>query len=130
MTPDDRRYSAEHEWALVEGDEVVVGITDFAQAQLGGITYVELPRVGEQVKQMRIMGVVESTKTASDLYSPVTGEVTAVNEAAVDDPEKINDSPYGDGWLIRVRPEAPDELENLMTAEEYDRHVGDRGAEE
>ena len=130
MTPDDRRYSEEHEWAKLEGGEVVVGITNFAQAQLGGISYVELPRVGDQVKQMRIMGVIESTKTASDLYSPVTGEVTAVNEAAVSDPEKINDSPYEEGWLIRVRPEDPAELENLMTAEEYDRHVSDRGAEE
>ena len=130
MTPDDRRYSSEHEWAKVDGDEVVVGITDFAQEQLGDVVYVELPRVGDQVKQGRVMGVIESVKAASDLYSPVSGEVAAVNEAAAGEPQKVNDAPYEDGWLIRVRPEATDELNNLMTAEQYDLHVSDRGSEE
>ncbi len=130
MTPDDRRYSSEHEWARVDGDEVVVGITDFAQTQLGDVVYVELPRVGDQVKQMKVMGVIESVKAASDLYSPVTGEVVAVNDAAVSEPQAINDSPYERGWLIRVRPDNLDELKGLMSAEEYDLHVSDRGAEE
>jgi glycine cleavage system H protein len=130
VTPDDRRYSAEHEWARVDGDEVVVGITDFAQSQLGDVVYVELPGVGDQVKQMRVMGVIESVKAASDLYSPVTGEVVAVNEAAVGEPQAINDSPYDRGWLIRVRPNSLDELDSLMSAADYDLHVSDRGAEE
>ncbi len=130
MTPDDRRYSAEHEWAKVEGDEVLVGITDFAQAQLGDVVYVELPRVGDQVKQMKVMGVIESVKAASDLYSPVSGEVIAVNESAVSEPQRINDSPYEDGWLIRVRPDDAGELDNLMSADEYERQVSERGAEE
>ena len=130
MTPDDRRYSTEHEWARVEGGEVVVGITDFAQAQLGDVVYVELPQAGDQVKQMKAMGVIESVKAASDLYSPVTGEVVAVNDAAVDEPQAINDSPYDRGWLIRVRPENLDELTSLLSAQDYDLHVSDRGDEE
>ncbi|HLH22387.1 MAG TPA: glycine cleavage system protein GcvH [Chloroflexota bacterium] len=130
MTPDDRRYSTEHEWAKAEGGEVVVGITDFAQEQLGDVVYVELPSVGDQVKQGRVMGVVESVKAASDLYSPVSGEVVAVNDAAVGEPQKLNDAPYTDGWLIRVRPDNLDELNNLMTAEQYDLRVSDRGPEE
>jgi glycine cleavage system H protein len=130
VTPDDRRYSAEHEWAKLDGDEVVVGITDFAQAQLGDVVYVELPPVGDQVKQMKVMGVIESVKAASDLYSPVSGEVVAVNEGAVNEPQKVNDSPYEEGWLIRVRPDDAAELSTLMSAADYDLHVGDRGPEE
>ena len=130
MTPDDRRYSEGHEWAKVDGGEVLVGITDFAQEQLGDVVYVELPKVGDQVKQGRVMGVIESVKAASDLYSPVTGEVIAVNEAAVGEPQKVNDSPYVDGWLIRVRADSADELDNLMTATNYDQHVSERGSEE
>ncbi|MBX5491002.1 MAG: glycine cleavage system protein GcvH [Chloroflexi bacterium] len=120
MAPDDRRYSKEHEWAKLEGDEVVVGITDFAQSQLGDVVYVELPKVGDQVQQMKVMGVIESVKTASDLYSPVSGEVVAVNEAAVSEPQVINESPYDRGWLIRVRPDNPDELQQLISAAEYE----------
>jgi glycine cleavage system H protein len=130
VTPDDRRYSAEHEWAKLDGGEVTVGITDFAQDQLGDVVYVELPSVGDQVKQGRVMGVVESVKAASDIYSPVSGEVIAVNDAAVAEPQKLNDAPYEDGWLIRVRPDSADELSNLMTAAQYDQHVSDRGPEE
>jgi len=130
VTPDDRRYSTEHEWARVEGSEVIIGITDFAQAQLGDVVYVELPRAGDQVKLMKTMGVIESVKAASDLYSPVTGEVVAVNDAAVEEPQSINDSPYDRGWLIRVRPENLDELTSLLSAQDYDLHVSDRGEEE
>jgi glycine cleavage system H protein len=129
-TPDDRRYSAEHEWAKQDGNEVVVGITDFAQAQLGDVVYVELPRIGDQVEQMKVMGVIESVKAASDLYSPVTGEVVAVNEGTVNEPQKVNDSPYDEGWLIRVRPDDAAERSALMSAADYDQHVGDRGPEE
>src|SRR5262249_15518659 len=130
MTPDDRRYSAEHEWAKQDGHEVVVGITDFAQAQLGDVVYVELPRIGDQVQQMKVMGVIESVKAASDLYSPVTGEGVTVNEGTVNEPQKANDAPYEEGWLIRVRPDNAAELSALMSAAEYDQHVGDRGPEE
>jgi glycine cleavage system H protein len=130
VTPDDRRYSSEHEWAKVDGAEVSVGITDFAQEQLGDVVYIELPSVGARVKQGEVMGVVESVKAASDLYSPVSGEVAAVNDAAVAEPQNVNDAPYADGWLIRVRPDRLAELDNLMTAEQYDLHVSDRGAEE
>ncbi len=130
MTPDDRRYSSEHEWAKLDGGEVTVGITDFAQEQLGDVVYVELPSVGDQLKQGRVMGVVESVKAASDLYSPVSGEVIAINDAVVSEPQKLNDAPYADGWLIRVRPDNPGELDNLMTAAQYDLHVSDRGPEE
>jgi glycine cleavage system H protein len=130
VTPDDRRYSSEHEWAKLDGGEVAVGITDFAQEQLGDVVYVELPSVGDQVKQGRVMGVVESVKAASDLYSPISGEVLAVNDVVVNEPQKLNDEPYADGWLIRVRPDSPGEMDNLMTAEKYDLHVSDRGSEE
>jgi glycine cleavage system H protein len=130
MTPDDRRYSTEHEWAKVEGEQVIVGITDFAQTQLGDVVYVELPRPGDQVKQLKVMGVIESVKAASDLYSPVTGEVVSVNEAAVGEPQTINDSPYEEGWLIRVRAENFDELASLMSADEYEAHVRDHTSEE
>jgi glycine cleavage system H protein len=130
VTPDDRRYSKEHEWARVEGGEVIVGISDFAQAQLGDVVYVELPRAGDQVKLMKVMGVIESVKAASDLYSPVTGEVVAVNEAAVGEPQAINDFPYDRGWLIRVRPDNLEELTSLLSAKDYDLHVSDRGEEE
>jgi glycine cleavage system H protein len=127
VTPDDRRYSAEHEWAKVEGDEVVVGITDFAQSQLGDVVYVELPKVGDHVEQMKVMGVIESVKAASDLFSPVSGEVVAVNDAVIDAPQKINESPYEEGWLIRVRPERLDELNNLLSAAEYERRISGQG---
>ncbi len=130
MTPDDRRYSTEHEWAKVDGSEVVVGITDFAQEQLGDVVYLELPNVGDKLKQGKVMGVIESVKAASDLYSPISGEVVAVNEAAVSEPQTVNDAPYEAGWLVRVRPDNTDELQSLMTAEQYDLHVSDRGAEE
>lgn len=127
MDPTDRKYSEEHEWALVEGDVVTVGITDYAQDQLGDVVYVELPNVGAHVDFMKVFGVIESVKTASDLYSPVTGEVVEINEALVDEPAGVNDAPYGDGWLIKVRPESSEslraELDKLMTAEQYAQHV-------
>ncbi|HLI28169.1 MAG TPA: glycine cleavage system protein GcvH [Chloroflexota bacterium] len=129
MTPDDRRYSREHEWAKLEGSEVVVGITDFAQAQLGDVVYVELPKVGDQVTQMKEMGVIESVKTASDLFSPVSGEVVAVNEAVVSEPQLVNESPYERGWLIRVRPDNPDELRQLLSAAEYEALIAEGDSE-
>ena len=120
-TPDDRRYTSEHEWALREGDLVVVGITDHAQDALGDIVFLELPEVGRQLQQNEPLGVVESVKAVSDIYSPVSGEVVEVNQALVGAPETINSDPYGAGWMIKVRPAAPEEIDGLMTAADYDR---------
>ena len=124
MDPDDRRYTKEHEWVKLEGDEALVGITHFAQDQLGDVVYIELPKVGDRVQMMKPFGVIESVKTASDLYSPLTGEVIEVNSAVVDEPQRVNDAPYADGWLIKVRPDDPSEIERLMTAQQYGESVG------
>ena len=118
-TPADLKYSKEHEWARVEGDVVTVGITDFAQHQLGDVVYVELPKVGSQVRLMTPFGVVESVKTASDLFSPVNGEVIDVNGALADQPELVNASPYAGAWMIRVRMSNPADLEQLLSPADY-----------
>jgi glycine cleavage system H protein len=125
MTPKELRYSKEHEWVKVEGNEAVIGITDHAQDQLGDVVYVELPSVGQQVEQFKTFGVVESVKAASDLYSPLSGEVVAVNEALSKSPEKVNEEPYGTGWMIKVRMKDSAELGSLMDAEGYDRVVAE-----
>lgn len=117
--PDDRRYSAEHEWALLLGDVVVVGITDYAQHELGDVVYVELPKVGEEVIATRDLGAIESVKAASDIFSPVTGEIVAVNEDLVAHPEWVNESPYERGWMVRIRLDDPAELDELLDAEAY-----------
>lgn len=124
MDPQDRRYTKEHEWVRIEGGLAVVGITDFAQDQLGDVVYVELPKVGDRVEMMKPFGVIESVKTASDLYGPVTGEVVEVNEALNDEPQLVNDTPYEGGWLIKVRPDDPSEIDSLMTAQDYADQVG------
>lgn len=117
MNPKDLKYTKSHEWAKVEGGAAVVGVTHFAQEQLGDITFVDLPAVGGKVEAGMEMGSIESVKAASDLYSPVTGEVVAVNAALADHPELINQSPYGDGWLIKVT--LTDKLEGLLDADAY-----------
>ncbi len=119
MIPTDLRYSKDHEWVRIEADEAVVGITDFAQEQLGDVVYVELPPVGQQVTQFKPFGVVESVKAASDLYAPVSGEVVAVNSELAKAPEKVNEDPYSSGWIIRVRLKDPAELNNLLDAGAY-----------
>ncbi|HEV8636288.1 MAG TPA: glycine cleavage system protein GcvH [Chloroflexota bacterium] len=121
--PTDLKYTAEHEWIKVEGDRGRVGITDFAQDQLGDVVYVELPKVGTKVTQFAVFGVIDSVKASSDLYSPVTGEVVAVNEALTDSPELVNKEPYGSGWMIEVRLAEPAELGKLMDASAYESHV-------
>lgn len=118
--PADLLYSESHEWVKIEGDEALVGITHFAQESLGDITYVDLPAVGDSVSAESDFGSVESVKAASDLISPVSGEVTAVNEALADAPEKINADAFGDGWLIRVKLSA--KPEGLMDAAAYEEH--------
>lgn len=124
--PKELRYTASHEWVREEGDGVVaVGITHHAQEQLGDLVFVELPETGTTVSAAEEFGVVESVKAASDLYSPVTGEVVAVNEALAETPETINADPYGDGWLIQVRLDDPGELDGLLDAEGYAAHLED-----
>lgn len=125
MVPKDLRYSKEHEWVKVEGEDAVVGITDHAQEQLGDVVYVELPPVGEQLQQFKNFGVVESVKAASDLFSPVSGEVVAVNTELGKSPEKVNEEPYDSGWMVRVRLKDPEELNNLLDAAAYEKEVAE-----
>ena len=117
--PDDLLYSAEHEWLRVEGDRATLGITDHAQDQLGDIVYVELPEPGSRVEAGAALGVVESVKTVSDLYAPISGEVIERNERLVDAPELVNASPYEQAWMLRVRIEDRAQLEALLTPESY-----------
>ncbi len=119
MFPDKLKYTKEHTWVKVEGNVGLVGLTDFAQSQLGDIVFVELPSVGEEVEYMSEFGVVESTKTVSDLYSPISGEVLEVNEDLFDNPEIINEDSYDDGWLISVEMNDHSELDLLMSSDEY-----------
>ena len=119
-SPTDRRYTKEHEWVRVEDDLGTVGITDYAQDQLGDIVYLDLPSPGTQVKQLDKLGEIESVKAVSDLYSPVSGEVVEVNQEVNDRPELVNQSPYEQGWLVRLRLADPAELDSLLTAEQYD----------
>ncbi|RHW42674.1 glycine cleavage system protein GcvH [Neobacillus notoginsengisoli] len=119
-TPKDLRYSEEHEWVKVEGDKVRIGITHFAQSELGDIVFVELPEVGDDVTADEPFGSVESVKTVSELYSPVSGKVVEVNEDLSDSPEFVNESPYEKAWMVVVELSDTSELDNLMTAEQYD----------
>ncbi len=121
--PKELKYTKEHEWARVDGDSVVVGITDHAQDSLGDIVYVELPEEGSSVAKDEPFGVVESVKAVSDLYAPVTGSVTEVNDAIVDSPEVINEDPYGEAWMIRIELTSADELDDLMSAEDYEKYL-------
>ena len=119
MIPEDLHYSEEHEWVRVEGDVVVIGITDFAQDQLGDIVYVDLPDVGGQVESGSVGGELESTKSVSDVFCPVSGEVVARNESLDGGSEVINSDPYGEGWLFKVRPSEDDVTAALLTPEQY-----------
>jgi glycine cleavage system H protein len=117
--PTDRKYTKTHEWVLIEGDIATIGITDYAQNELGDITYVELPGVGDMLGQSDSFGIVESVKAASDIYMPLAGEVTDANADTESAPELLNSSPYQDAWLIKVKISEPDQLENLMDADSY-----------
>jgi glycine cleavage system H protein len=123
VDPSDRRYTVEHEWIKLEGDTAVVGITDFAQDQLGDVVYVELPKVGDRIEAMKPFGVIESVKTASDLFAPVTGTVTEVNDELMNQPQLVNDSVYETGWLIRVSPDDPTDVDKLLTSEQYAQQI-------
>ena len=123
--PRQLKYTQEHEWVSLEEDgTATIGITDFAQSELGDIVFVELPQEGDNLVQMESFGTIEAVKTVSDLYSPVTGEVMAVNQQLQDAPTLINESPYDDGWLVRVRLTDPSELERLLTSEQYTEQIG------
>jgi glycine cleavage system H protein len=124
MYPENLRYSKEHEWVRVEGDTGTIGITDHAQQELGDIVYVDLPKVGTRLEQGKTAGSVESVKAVSDIYAPVTGEVTEINQALADTPEKLNADPHGEAWLIKIKLSAPGELEKLMSAAEYQTYIG------
>jgi glycine cleavage system H protein len=119
-TPKELRYSEEHEWVKTEGDNFRVGITHFAQSELGDIVFVELPEVGTEVKADEPFGSVESVKTVSELYAPVSGKVVEVNEELNDNPEYVNESPYEKAWMVVIEPSDKNELDNLMTAEQYE----------
>jgi glycine cleavage system H protein len=123
--PADRRYSSEHEWAKVEDGRVRVGITKFAADRLSDIVYVELPSVGTEVSFMQPFGVIESVKAASDLYAPVSGRLVEVNEKLQTQPEIVGTDPHGDGWMIVVEPSDPSELDKLMDAAAYEKHIGE-----
>ena len=127
-SPSDLRYTREHEWARREEDgSLTIGITDHAQEALGDVVFVELPEVGEQVEAEDKFGVVESVKTVSDLYSPVAGEISAVNQQLEDAPETVNEDAYGDGWMIRITPSDSASFDTLMDAAAYDSFVASEG---
>lgn len=117
--PEDLRYTKDHEWARVEGETATVGITDYAQTQLGDIVYVELAQVGGQVKAGSPMGTIEAVKAVSDIMCPVSGEIIEVNEDLASTPEKIKESPYGDGWMVKIKISDPAELKSLLKAADY-----------
>jgi glycine cleavage system H protein len=120
MIPSDLRYTREHEWVRVEGDEAVVGVTAYAAEQLGDIVFVELPAVGTTVDQFATFGVVESVKAVSDLFAPVAGAVLGTNDALADRPELVNSDPYGEGWMVRIRLADPAQVAELLDAGAYD----------
>lgn len=121
--PSDRRYSNEHEWVMVDGDIAAIGISDFAQDQLGEVVYVDLPSEGDTVSAGDSFGEIESVKSVSELFAPVTGEIVAVNDALSDAPETVNSDPHGDGWMIKVKMDDASEADALMSAEEYDTFI-------
>ncbi len=123
MTPEDSKYAKSHEYVHVEGDIGTVGITDYAQKELGDVVFVELPQVGSQLEQNEELGSIESVKAVSELFAPISGEVVEVNEKLKDKPELVNTDPYGDGWMVRVKLSDATELDVLMGAEEYDEYV-------
>lgn len=125
--PSELKYTKDHEWAKVEGKVATVGITQFAVEQLGDVTLVELPKVGATVRQGEVMGNIESVKTVSELFAPLSGTVQEVNGALTDAPQAVNEEPYGKGWMVRIAMSAPDEVGKLMDAAAYEKHVASEG---
>jgi glycine cleavage system H protein len=124
MYPENFRYTKEHEWVLAADGTGTVGITDHAQEELGDIVYVDLPKVGAHVEAGKTLGSVESVKAVSDIYSPVSGEVVEINQTLADAPEKLNSDPHGAAWLVKIKLSAPAEIENLMSAADYQNYIG------
>ncbi len=124
MYPTDRRYSKDHEWVQVDGDAVTIGITDFAQGELGDIVYVELPEVGQSFKQDDVLGTIESVKAVSEVYAPVSGTVLEVNSALDEGPEKVNRDAHGEGWYCKIKLDDPSELDGLLAAAAYQELIG------
>lgn len=123
MTPEDNRYAKSHEYVHAEGDIGIIGISDYAQKELGDVVFVELPQVGTQLELGDDLGSIESVKAVSELFAPVSGEVIEINEALADKPELVNTDPYGDGWMVKIRISDPTELDDLMPAAEYDEYT-------
>jgi glycine cleavage system H protein len=123
MYPSNYLYSREHEWVRVEDDQCTLGVTEFAQHELGEVVFVELPEVGQVFNTNDELGTIESVKAVAEVFSPVAGEIVEVNDAVVDDPEMLNDDPHGEGWLVKIRFSSADDLKALMTAEQYEEYV-------
>lgn len=122
--PDDLKYTAEHEWIRVEGDEVVVGVTEFAQGELGDVVFIEIETEGETLARGDTFGTIEAVKTVSDLYMPLDGEVVKVNPALEETPELVNSQPFGEGWMVRIKMSDPAQLEDLIPADDYRSMIG------
>lgn len=123
-TPENLRYTEDHEWVIVDGEVLIVGITDFAQGELGDIVYVDIDTEGETLEQNETFGSVEAVKTVSDLFMPVAGEVLEINEALADNPELVNSDPYGEGWMVKLKPNNMADVDELLDAEAYKAKVG------
>ena len=121
--PKDLKYTKDHEWVKVEGDNVTIGITDYAQGELGDIVYIEVETIGENLDSEEVFGTVEAVKTVSDLFMPLSGEVLEYNDQLESTPESVNNDPYGNGWLIKIKMSNPSELDNLMSAEDYEKSI-------
>ncbi len=117
--PSELKYTKDHEWVKVEGDQITVGITDFAQSELGDIVYVEVETLDETLEADEVFGSVEAVKTVSDLFLPVSGEIIAFNDTLEDEPEKVNTDPYGDGWMVKIKFSDASQLDNLLSADDY-----------
>ena len=126
--PEDVRYTAEHEWARLEGGVITVGITSYATEQLGDVVFVELPEVGRKLEAAKPFGVVEAVKTVSDLYAPAAGQVVAVNDALADNPGLVNQAPYGEGWMIRIKPDHADDIKKLLSRDDYEQLIEEEHA--
>jgi len=122
--PEELKYSEDHEWVRKEGDVLVVGITDYAQGELGDVVYLDLPAVGDSFEQKDAFGSIEAVKAAADLYMPISGEIVEVNDSLPDTPETINKDPYGDGWMIKIKMSNAEEYDALMDAAAYEAHIG------
>lgn len=118
--PEDLHYSKDHEWVRVDGEEAIIGITDYAQNSLGDVVYVELPKAGDEFAANEPFGSVESVKAVSEVFTPIAGAVASVNESLADEPEKVNTDPYGEGWMVRLRMANPSDVDSLLTAAEYE----------